>query len=135
MKVKSILPIFVCSLMLVAADADARGGFGGGRGFSSGRSYRAPSAPRVVRRAPAPAPVAPAPATKKAAPPATKSAPDDDKSSFFGSAFFGGAVGSFLGGLFHDAVTDNESGAVKQPQNPCYPYEPNCSPTTTEINK
>lgn len=134
MNARSILPILVCALMLVATDADAKGGFGGGRSFSAGRSYRAPSAPRFFSRKQAPVP-APAPATKKAAPPASKPASDDDKSSSFGSAFFGGAVGSFLGGLFYDSVTDNESGAVKQPQNPCYPYEPNCSNPSTETNK
>ena len=132
MNTRSILPILVCALMLVATDADAKGGFGGGRSFSSGRSFRAPTTPRFFSRKPAPAP---APATKKPAPPAPKPASDDDKSSSFGSAFFGGAVGSFLGGLFYDSVTDNESGAVKQPQNPCYPYEPNCSNLSTETNK
>ena len=121
MNARSILPILVCALML-AADADARGG----RGFSFGRSFRAPAAPRIFRpsRAPAPAP-APARAPAYAHPPA-KAAPRDDDSSF-GSAFVGGAAGGIVGGLIYDAVTDNESGAVVQPQNPCYPYEPNCS--------
>ena len=132
MNARSILPILVCALMLVATDADAKGGFGGGRSFSSGRSFRAPTTPRFFSRKPAPAP---APATKKPAPLASKPASDDDKSSSFGSAFFGGAAGGIVGGLIYDAVTDNESGAVKQPQNPCYPYEPNCSNPSTETNK
>ncbi len=130
MNARSILPILVCALMLAAADADAKGGFGGGRSFSAGRSYRAPTAPRFFSRKPAPAPApvpAPAPAAKKAAPPASKPASDDDKSSSFGSAFVGGAAGGIVGGLIYDAVTDNESGAIKQPQNPCYSYEPNCT--------
>jgi len=123
MNARSIFPILVCALMLAAADADARGG----RGFSFGRSFRAPATPRIFRpnRAPAPSPT-PARAPAYAHPPA-KAAPRDDDSSSFGSAFVGGAAGGIVGGLIYDAVTDNESGAIKQPQNPCYPYEPNCT--------